>query len=86
MKSHHLLLVFSTILFLLALFPISNGSPGHYVHDYYREGTYNGRGGLKEQERSPRHLNHRNTGSAVHIDFGLTLFMSTLMARGASYL
>ena len=58
-----LLIVGCTLVFL-ALLPSTTCSPGHYVHDYYREGTYNGRG-RNEQGRSPRHLNARNSAHSL---------------------
>jgi len=74
-----LLLLSSSL--LLTLLPSVQSSPGHYVHTYYREGTYNGRAQNRlEQGRSPRHLNHKNSVEQVNIMDRMLVTMLMLVA------
>jgi hypothetical protein len=73
------LLIISSSLLLLVLLPSTSSSPGHYVHNYYREGTYDGQKG--EKGRSARHLNTRNSAqSLLSTDCLLAVFLAVTAA------
>ena len=81
MRKNNLLLL-TIVLIFLAQLPLSSSSPGHYVHNYYKQEDYNRRGRLgqgREQERSPRHLNHRNAASAITVNLTLISLVAALV-------
>jgi len=81
MHTSHLTLFLISSSLLLTLLPSAQSSPGHYVHTYYREGTYNGRAQNRlEQGRSPRHLNHRNSVERVRMMDRMVVAMLMMVA------
>ena len=69
-SSRQVLLLASSVLLLLIFLPSSSSSPGHYVHDYYKNGP--------EQSRSARHL--KSDSSSIWIPESV---LSTLLLVAA---